>query len=68
MAVRMGWRNDRSPGAVAGMLLLTSLSGSAWLAAIEDVCSLVRNPGQSGRHLLNLSSSAFDPNVWSGRA
>jgi hypothetical protein len=28
----------------------------------------VRSQGQSGKHLLALSSSQFDPIVWSGRA
>jgi hypothetical protein len=28
----------------------------------------VRFQGQSGKHMLALSFSGFDPNVWSGRA
>jgi hypothetical protein len=28
----------------------------------------VRSQGQSGKHLLSLSFSGFDPDVWSGRA
>jgi hypothetical protein len=28
---------------------------------IEGIWSLVRDPGQSGRHLLNMSSSGFNP-------
>src|SRR5260370_34346939 len=28
----------------------------------------VRSQGQSGKHLLTLSFSGFDPDVWSGRA
>jgi hypothetical protein len=30
--------------------------------------SNVRYQGQPGRHLLAMSSSQFDPHVWSGRA
>jgi len=34
---------------------------------MQTVLDNVRFPGQPGRHLLKLSSSQFDPHLWSGR-
>src|SRR5258708_12580078 len=48
----------------------TLLSGVRWWHKCEvpTASSNVRYQGQPGRHLLALSSSQFDPDVWSGRA